>query len=228
MEKIKNDNIQSNIMSFQKIANISYIDNMLWDAATVLDIDNIKECNINEFKAILQYAGARLFPKKSNILKIENNIFINGYNKLTNNNMYDFYKLDIICDIYIFLSHKYNKLIHLTYYGYLINISASNIHDLLNKELHNSDINILDNYVNLYNSRKLNSIRIEILKKLKEERINNYIEKCYNAGGLPLVASINHEFGWNQGGSNENNNISCLSVNELPQITDNNSNNNSD
>lgn len=228
MEKIKNDNIQSNIMSFQEIANINYIDNTMQQIADCLQIDNIKECSISDFKTILQLTGSKLFPKKSNILRIENNIFLNGFNVYSNNYMYDFYKLDIICDIYIFLSHKYNKLIHVIYFGYLLNISSTNIYTLLNKNISHNDNNILDTYRSDYCNNKLNSIRTNILNKLKLERENNYIEKCYNAGGLPLVASINHEFGWNTSVSNENNNISCLSVNELPQITDNNSNNDSD
>lgn len=216
MKKYNDKNNNNIIMDFKTVATLQYIDNTMCFFADAEGIEDIKTCSINEFKYLLQLTGSKLFPKNSKILKIENNIFINGFNTAYNMNMYDLYKLYRMYEIYILLSHKYNKLIHLTYYGYLINITPNNISDLLNKTILIDDNNIIDGYYELYNNRKLNNIRIDILKGLKNSRNNEILEKAYQSGGVGLIALANHEIWENETGSNNNNNL--LSVDQLPQL----------
>lgn len=220
MSKIQKTDQENIIIDFKTIATFNYIDNLIISIASNEGIENIKECSINEFKYLLQAAGSVLFPKKSKLLKIENNIFLNGFNIYSNSNMLDIYKIQILSEIYITLSHKYNKLIHIGYFSYLINMNISNIYTFLNTPYNIDDNKINDNYISLYNCKQLNNIRLCILKSLQNERENNIREKAYNGGGVGLIALANNELKWNStGNSSDNNNNNILSVQDLPQLT---------
>lgn len=192
-------------LSFYEIIQNNSIEKTLKDQAAAAGVD-LLSCNINTWKALLQEVGALLFPKKSRVLKIKIQHEHNYNNIPCYNYIYDFNKIDLVCDQYIYLSHKYNKLIAVVYFGYLINTDNCYIYNLLkiNNNNENDIYNIIpDNYNYLYSDFEysitaFNNIKNNIIKKLKNERENNLKEKCFEApGAVGAIAIGNTENGWN-------------------------------
>lgn len=180
-------------MEFENIIKNNMVENTIKSLADQQNID-LYECKLNPFKALLQETGAILFP--GNQLKIKVCTHKN-YNIPCYNYIYDFRKLDKLCNIYIYLSHKYNKIINVLYFGYLCNIYNNNIYTILST---NNNYNCYDNDDNNNNNciREFNNIKTSIYKRLKNEREENLKEKCIESvGAVGVIAVGNVENGWN-------------------------------
>lgn len=189
------DNIKE-LLTFDEIIKNNLIEKQLIKQAELSGVD-LYECNINRWKSLLQEVGAILF-NDSKILKIDketiikdNNIKNNYYNIYNSSmNVFDIKKLSIICDIYIYLSQKYNKYIKMSYFGYLLNFNCMKISNILNIKMHNNNV--------CYNGVDFNQLRLDIYKRLNTERENNLEEKCfYSPGAIGSIAIGNKDFGWN-------------------------------
>lgn len=196
-------------LTFYEIIQNNSIEKTLQDQAAAAGVD-LYECNLNTWKALLQEAGALLFPKTARVLKVQIMREKSAYNIKNVNYIYDLNKINIICDHYIYLSHKYNKLIAVLYFSYLLNIDNdilysvlknnnrdNNIYNIIPDNINNNiDINIYNDFV--YSVSYFNTLKIKIYKKLKTERENNLKEKCFEApGAVGAIAIGNTENGWN-------------------------------
>lgn len=221
----------TDILDFETIAQSDFIENELLQQADADGIEDLKQASINEFKAVLYAVGSRLFPRGSKVLRIDNNIFYNeSMNLYSNNNQYDFYKIYRMCEIYVYLSNKYKKLISKYYYCLLINVSITHIDDLLNRNINNNidtylinNSNSLDNntlyILSMYSSKKLNSLRLEVAQMLDINRHNNIKERCFESNSaVGYIALGNVEYRWNQSADARAINTTITSINELPQL----------
>lgn len=215
-EKITPDQDKKNInqdtaadkMDFDYIIKNNMIENTLLSLADHQGID-IFSCALNPWKALLQECGALLFSH--NELKCKINTHTNN-NIPVYNYIYDYNKLLQVCDIYIYLSHKYNKLINVLYYGYLITVNY-NIYTMLSSN---------NNYNSVVYCQDFNNIKLVIYKRLKGEREENLKEKCFESpGAVGTIAIGNVENGWNltpgqKAINTADNNI--LSLGQLPTL----------
>lgn len=199
------------IMDFEYIIKNNLIEQTLLNQAAAQNID-LYECKINPFKALLQETGAILFSDKK-ILRL-NRYNNNKYNIPVPTNEYNMIYINKICDIYIYISQKYNKCIGISYFGYLLNMNYNDIYNVLNINTHDNNIE--------YNGINFNNLRNNIIKRLRAERENNLKEKCIESpGAVGAIAIGNVENGWNLTPgqrSQDNNNNNMISVNSLPQI----------
>ena len=96
------------------------------EACQKYGIDDLVKEGQTRWKAVMHYVGKRVFPD-TKILKDRKNIILEGNSIPTNNNRYDYNILNILCDYYINLSRRYNKLISTVAFSELININTDTI-----------------------------------------------------------------------------------------------------
>lgn len=196
-------------LGFTEIIQGNYIESVLQSVADKNGIENIMSCPLNPWKALLQETGFLLWGKDRKALKLDKPTHFHGSINSSNYNIYDLNKLNIICDIYIFLSHKYNKLISILNFGYFLNIDSTLIYNILNADYHTQSLD------------EFNTRRNEIMQKLSINRHENLKDKCYESNGaIGVIAIGNTEYGWNgNGNGNENGpNNKTLSISTLPQL----------
>lgn len=198
-------------MTFQNIIDNNMIEDTIISCAEHENI-NIYDCKISQFKAILLQSGSILFPKDKNILKIKiethnnNNIPVYNY-------VWDIRKLKIICDIYLYISYKYNKIISFSYYSLLCNSNYFAMKNVLN--------NISD-YNNMAWGTEFNNLKNYIIKRLSQDREEYIKESCIETpGAIGKIAVANTEYGWNltpgqKAINTADNNI--LSLGQLPTL----------
>lgn len=172
------------------------IDEAIHEACIKFKIENLKMEGQRPWKAVLQYVGKKVFPDK-NILKSKVLYKYNNNNIPTTNNSYNHELINNLCDYYIMLSDKYNKLISTVAFGYFINIPKDTIDEWKNTEL--------------------NSLTFRIWKKLQENREDCLKDKNYDSNNVVGAISIgNTEFGWNMPGvSRESTKSNKLSLEDL-------------
>lgn len=174
-------------MDFENIINNNMIENTILSLAENENI-NIYDCKISQFKALLINAGALLFPKNKNILKIKtithvnNNIPVYSY-------IWDIKKLAVLCDIYLYISYKYNKIISFSYFSFLCNSNYINMYNVLNN---------FSDYNNIDCGNEFNNLKTYIIKRLKQDREEYIKESCLeSSGAIGKIAVANIEYGWN-------------------------------
>ena len=168
-------------------------------AAEKLEIEDLKKEGQRPWKACLQLAGKQLFSDKS-ILKSKVLNIYNNNNIPTNNNSYDIDIINLLCDYYIVLSNKYNKLPSIIAFSYLVNI----------------DYDIIEHWREYEPSSK----RYHIWKKLHQTREDCLKDKGYDSNNVVGTISIgNTEFGWNMPGvRNDNNRAKTSGFEALPDL----------
>lgn len=222
-------------LTFYEIIQNNSIEKTLRDQAAAAGVD-LYTCALNTWKALLQEVGSLLFPKSARVLKVQIMREKSAYNIKNVNYIYDLNKINVICDHYIYLSHKYNKLIAILYFSYLLNIdndilysvlknnNRDNIYNIIPDNINdNIDINIYNNFV--YSANYFNTLKIKIYKKLKTERENNLKEKCFEApGAVGAIAIGNTENGWNLTPGQKSaadHGEELLSIDSLPELLSN-------
>ena len=174
-------------MSFDDIIKNNLIEKTIEDRATYNNID-LQNCPLNHWKMILQEAGFLLWGEDRKPLRIEQGIVYHGAVRPSGKNTYDMYKIKKVCDVYVYLSHKYNKIISMPYFSYLLYMLGNELYNLLDNNQHNESLT------------EFNNIRTEILKKIYSEREENIKEKCLEASSpVGYIAIGNTEYGWNGG-----------------------------
>ena len=172
------------------------IEEAIFEACDKFDIDDLKKEGQRPWKAVLQYVGKRVFPDKS-ILKSKTLHTYNNNNIPTNNNSYNHELINNLCDYYILLSDKYNKLVSTVAFGYFVNIPKDTIDEWKNTDL--------------------SSLTFRIWKKLQENREDCLKDKNYDSSNVVGAISIgNTEFGWNMPGvSRESSKSNRLSLEDI-------------
>ena len=162
-------------------------------------IDDLKHEGQRPWKAVLQYVGKRVFPDTT-VLKSNKRIIHQGNGIPTNNNSYDYELLNILCDYYIMLSNKYNKLISIVAFSYMCNMNQ----DIIDKWADNEP----------------SSTSFHIWKKLRHNREDCLKDKNYDSNNVVGAISIgNQEYNWNMPGVTREHRRVALSDSELPKLS---------
>ena len=164
-------------------------------------IEDLKREGQRPWKAVLQYVGKRVFPDTT-VLKSNKRVMHTGNYIPTNNNSYDYELLNILCDYYIMLSNKYNKLISIVAFSYMCNMNQ----DIIDKWADNEP----------------SSTSFHIWKKLRHNREDCLKDKNYDSNNVVGAISIgNQEYNWNMPGVTREHRRVALSDSELPKLSAN-------
>lgn len=156
------------------------IERALDDACEELGITDLKAEGQRPWKAALQLVGKSVFPDRS-ILKDKNLVKLPNNKILTNNNKYNYELINNLCDYYIMLSNKYNKLVSVIAFAFMINIDYENITG--------------------WKDEDSNDLRFLIWKKLHNYREDCLKDKNYDSNNVVGSISIgNNEYNWNMPG----------------------------
>jgi hypothetical protein len=86
------------------------VDQAISEACEKFKVEDLVKEGQTRWKAVLHFVGKRLFPDRK-VLRDKKVVWIDGNSIPTNNNRYDYYIINMLCDYYIQLSRSYNKLI---------------------------------------------------------------------------------------------------------------------
>ena len=173
------------------------------DACEYLGIEDLKKEGQRPWKAVMQLVGKKLFPDRK-ILKDNNLYNYNNNNIPTNSNRYNYNIINNLCDYYLILSNRYNKLVSIIAFSYMINIDSTTIDEWSNTEP--------------------SSLTFLIYKKLRLNREDCLKDKNYDSNNVVGAISIgNTEYNWNMPGvSRPFENPKALNVSQLPKLSENN------
>lgn len=175
------------------------------------NIKDLKAESQSVWNAALIYIKRNLFKDRSKLklkgklYNYNNNNYNNHYSNLNNSNCnaYDIDKVNIICDYYIYLCLMYDKEVSQLGFSNLTGISLDTLNEWGN------------------NVNKLSKTGTEIYKKLnhfREESLSNKLATG-NKNPVGILAILNRHYQWNLPGvSRENNKQQVLSVEQLPNL----------
>lgn len=164
-------------------------------------IDDLKREGQRPWKAVLQYVGKRVFPTTT-VLKSNKRVLYQGNSIPTNNNSYDYELIDALCDYYIMLSNKYNKLISIIAFSYMLNIPT--------------------NTIDVWKDTEPSTLTFKIWKKLSLNREDCLKDKNFDSNNVVGAISIgNQEYNWNMPGVTREHRRASLSDTELPKLSAN-------
>lgn len=144
--------------------------------------DLVKEGQ-TRWKAVMHYVGKRVFPD-TKMLKDKQTVWLEGNKIPTNNNRYDYEILDILCDYYIQLSRRYNKLISTVAFSEFINIPT--------------------NTVDVWRDTESSTPTFKIWKKLQGNREDSLKDKAVDSGNVMGVFQVGRrEYQWDMPGVRE-------------------------
>lgn len=175
------------------------VDQAISDACEKFKIDDLVKEGQTRWKAVLHFVGKRLFPDRK-VLRDKNTVWIDGNSIPTNNNRYDYYIINLLCDYYIQLSRRYNKLISSVAFGEFVNISVDTI----------------DNWKDTESS----SLSWRIWKKLQGNREDSLKDKAIDSGNVMGVFQVGRrEYQWDMPGvREETGSRRALTAAELPKL----------
>ena len=138
------------------------------------------------------------------ILKDKNTVWLEGNKIPTNNNRYDYNIINILCDYYIQVSRRYNKLISTVAFSEFINITTTTI--------------------DLWKDTEPSTLTFKIWKKLQGLREDSLKDKAADSGNVMGVFQIGRrEFAWDMPGVREDQHARrSLTDAELPKLSENN------
>lgn len=194
-------------MSFNEIIKKNLIEKTIEDRATYNNID-LQNCPLNHWKMILQETGFLLWGEDRKPLRIEQGIIYHGAVRPSGKNTYDMHKIKKVCDVYVYLSHKYNKIISMSYFSLLLFMFGTELYNLLDNNQHSESLT------------EFNNIRTEILKMIYSEREENIKEKCLEASSpVGYIAIGNTEYGWNGGATQGITTGQAQRIDTLPDLS---------
>ncbi len=156
------------------------IDLAIANACQQLEIDDLKKEGLRPWKAVLQLVGKQLFSNKKILKSKELQIYDD--NKIpTNNNRYDYNILNSLCDYYIYLSNKYNKIVSIEGFSYFTNIDRR--------------------VINSWKHHEPNSLSYGIYEKISDTRLDGVKDNALdNANVTGTIAVGNWEYQLNMPG----------------------------
>lgn len=164
-------------------------------------IEDLVEVSQRRWKAVLRNVGKRMFPDHSKTLRDKNIVFLEGNKIPTNNNRFDYDVINALCDYYMYLSDRYDKLISAEGFSLFLNIPRETI----------SRWNVED---------KLSKTSYHIYKKIQETRLECIKDNAYDNGNVTGTMYVgNVEFGTNMPGvSREQTVKQALTAADLPRL----------
>ena len=169
------------------------------EAAARFHYDDINSISQRQWKAVLKYAGDRIFKDKS-ILKSKELIVYNGNTIPSNSNRYDYNILNTLCDYYMHISDRYNKLISIEAFSLMLGLSRE--------------------VVRLWSEHEPSTPTFAIYKKLKDNRLDCIKDNSFDNGNVTGTMYVgNVEYGTNLPGVREDSaRRAALSASELPKL----------
>lgn len=177
------------------------IERALAEACERENVSDLLEVGQRQWKAVMRTVGKILFPD-NNVLRDKNNILLEGNNIPTNNNRFDYDVINILCDYYMYLSDRYNKLISAVAFSLFLNIPRDTIGSW--KDIDN----------------KLSATSFHIYKKLKDNRLDCIMDDSFDNGNVTGTMFVgNVEYQTNMPGvSRETNQKQALTAADLPKL----------
>ena len=178
------------------------------EACEKYGIDDLVKEGQTRWKAVCHYVGKRVFPDNK-ILRDKSTMMIEGNPVSTDCNRYDYNILNTLCDYYIQVSRRYNKLISSIAFGEFVNISVYTI-DQWGK--------------NYRDSGELSKTGSLIWKKLQMDREDGLKDKALDSGNVMGVFQVGRrEYQWDMPGVREDQHARrSLTDAELPKLSENN------
>lgn len=153
------------------------------EACEKFEIENLVKEGQTRWKAVMHYVGKRVFPDNK-VLKDKNTVWLEGNRIPTNNNRYDYNILNILCDYYIQLSRRYNKLISTVAFSEFINIPT--------------------NTIDQWRETESSTATFKIWKKLQDDREDSLKDKAVDSGNVMGVFQVGRrEYQWDMPGVRE-------------------------
>ena len=173
------------------------------EACEKYGIEDLTEASQRQWKAVMRYVGKRVFTD-TQILRDKNTVLLEGNKIPTNNNRFDYNIINTLCDYYMSMSDRYNKLISAEAFSLLLNMPRETI--------------------SLWGSDEPSTLRFNIYKKLKDYRLECIKDNAYDNGNVTGTMYVgNVEFGTNLPGvSREQSGKRSLTDAELPKLSENN------
>lgn len=178
------------------------IERAIADACRKLQIDDLVKEGQQRWKAVCHYVGKRVFPdrkmfRNNGLVNIDGNIIPSNCNR------YDTDILNILCDYYILLSRRYNKIISTVAFSEFVNIPRDTI----------------DTWGWEGNRNKLNNSGSKIHKKLHNEREDALKDKCLDNGNVMGTFQVGRrEYNWDVPGVSNRHEAPALSAADLPVL----------
>lgn len=153
------------------------------EACEKYGIEDLVKEGQTRWKAVMHYVGKRVFPD-TKMLKDKQTVWLEGNRIPTNNNRYDYDILDILCDYYIQLSRRYNKLISAVAFAEFININ----------------VGVIDQW----REQESSTPSYQIWKKLQDDREDSLKDKAVDSGNVMGVFQVGRrEYQWDMPGVRE-------------------------
>ena len=187
------------------------IDLAINTACKALNIQNLVNENQTRWKAVLTYDGRLLFPERQILKDHTKPLYYTG-RYYQNCNRYDIELLLVLCDYYIFLSYKFNKVISIIGFSLLANIDYRLIYGWNTYYKNNMD--------NIGNDNSIVSVRgYEIYRRLSYQREDNLKDKAIDNGNVMGIFQVGRrEYAWDMPGVREAAFTPALSVDDLPRL----------
>lgn len=148
------------------------------EACQKFQIEDLVKESQRRWKAVMEYVGKRLFPDNK-LFRDRTIVWLNNNKIPTNNNRYDYDIINSLCDYYMYLSDRYNKLISTVAFSLFIGVSR-------------------DTIGNWKEDKELNSTRYHIYKKIIDQRFDCVTDDAYDNGNVTGTMYVgNVEFGTN-------------------------------
>lgn len=175
------------------------VEQAISEACEKFKVEDLVKEGQTRWKAVLHFVGKRLFPDRK-VLRDKKVVWIDGNSIPTNNNRYDYYIINILCDYYIQLSRSYNKLISSVAFAEFINVSVDTV----------------DNWKDTDPS----SLSWRIWKKLQGNREDSLKDKAIDSGNVMGVFQVGRrEYQWDMPGvREETGSRRALTAAELPRL----------
>ena len=161
--------------------------------------DDLTDISQRQWKAVMGYVGKKVFPD-SKILRDKNTVWLEGNMIPTNNNRFDYNIINKLCDYYMRISDRYNKLISAEAFSLFLNIPRDT--------------------VGSWKDDESSTTRFHIYKKLKDFRLECIKDNSYDNGNVTGTMYVgNVEYGTNLPGvSREQAGKRALTDAELPKL----------
>lgn len=170
------------------------------EACRKFGYDDLTDISQRQWKAVMDYVGKKVFPDNK-ILRDKNTVWLEGNMIPTNNNRFDYNIINKLCDYYMRISDRYNKLISAEAFSLFLNIPRDT--------------------VGSWKDDEASTTRFHIYKKLKDFRLECIKDNSYDNGNVTGTMYVgNVEYGTNLPGvSREQNGKRTLTAAELPKLS---------
>lgn len=177
----------------------STVQDLIDNACIEFHIEDLLKAGQRQWKAVMYYVGKRLFPD-TKVLK-DKRLYSTGV-AMTNYNRYDYEILDILCNYYLSLSDRYNKLVSAVAFSHFCNIPT--------------------NTIDVWASDEPSQGSFKIWQKLRQNRKDCILDRAYDSNS-PVGAMYVGNTDFPQELGTEIGQRKAVTAQELPRLDEKNS-----